>query len=218
MKKMIALVVTLTLVGAFALNATMAYLTGETKPVENVFVIGDINITLSEEQWTKQGADFKGKVIPGETIVKDPTVTVKQASEDCYLFVCLTNTLAVPKVSTGTSSTDSGNWDYVTPNINDPEKNWDFVTYSVDSTGAKKELYRYKEVLKKCDVDVTVPFFTKVTVPGDSFTKESMQELAKKETKMTVEAFAHQSKNVSEDDATKAAKTKFFPSPTSPST
>lgn len=216
MKKMIALVVTLTLVGAFALNATMAYLTGETTPVENVFVIGDINITLAEEQWTKQGADFKGKIIPGETIVKDPTITVKQGSEDCYLFVCLTNTLAV-KASTNTG------WDYVTPNINQTENplgNYWVLVGSPDidaKTGTKKELYRYNYVVDAKGAEVKLPFFSEVTVPGDSFTKESMQELAKKNQTMTVEAFAYQSKNVSEDDATKAAKTKFFPSPTTPS-
>jgi len=205
MKKIIALVVTLALVGAFALNATMAYLTGETKPVENVFVIGDITVSLREDKWTAQGENFQGKIIPGVSMEKDPIVKVEKGSETCYVYMYLENTLAV--------RTD-GSWDYVTPNINQSENpmanKWVLVDSKFDPQGVKKEVYRYQDVVDAKAADVELPFFSMVTVPGDSFTKESMQELSKKEQSMTVQAFAYQSQIVKLEDADQAAKDKFL--------
>lgn len=61
-------------------GGTLAWLTSTTKPVVNTFTVGDINITLDETT-----SDYK--MIPGYTIAKDPKVTVKAGSEDCWLFV-----------------------------------------------------------------------------------------------------------------------------------
>lgn len=211
MKKIIVLALTLALVGTFALTATMAYLTGETDPVENVFILGHINIHLTEDGWGKDDdgnsiPEFKGKIIPGEVIAKNPIVTVEKGSEDCYLFVCLENTLAV--------STGIGTWDYVVPNID--KQKWDLVHSKVEDNGVKKELYRYKVAehnwIVNADTQKKLSFFTQVTVPDVSFTKESMETLGKVET-ITIEAFAHQSEHVSEGDAKDEAIKQFFPSP-----
>ncbi len=202
-KKIVALVLTLSLVGAFALAATMAYLTGQTQPITNAFTVGDIEITLTETGW---GEDFKGKIVPGETIAKDPTVTVKANSEPCYLFVYLENTLAV---AAGTG------FDYVTPNI-DPSL-WAVVgTPAVDSaTGATKTLYRYiggtDGIVAASTADQALAFFGTVTVPGESFTKESMEALAAKGLEMTIQAYAHQSANIDLAVAEAAAQAFFFP-------
>jgi hypothetical protein len=201
MKKIIALVVTLSLVGAFALSATMAYLTGQTVPVVNAFTVGDINIDLKETGW-EQG--FKGKIIPGEAIDKDPTITVKKGSEPNYLFVYLKNTLAV--------STGAGSWDYVTPNID--ADTWILVESKVNADGVKEELYRYKDVVdvSAATDDLKLPFFTTVTVPGETFTKQSMEALAANGLDMTIQAYAHQSANVELPDVITAAKGYFeFP-------
>lgn len=208
MKKTIALVITLALVGAFALNATMAYLTGETGEVKNAFVIGDINIELTEDGW---GPEFKGKIIPGEEIPKEPIVTVVEGSEKCYLYMYLKNQLAVKTTDT------TKPWEYVTPNID--LNQWEKVpsVEIVDSTtGAKKELYRYKVgtgesvgIIDAANKLEKVTFFTNVKVPDISFTKASMQELANHYKKtpptITVQAFAYQSEHVDEKDATIAA-------------
>lgn len=208
MKKIIALVVTLSLVGAFALSATMAYLTGQSEKVVNAFTVGDINITLAEPNVWKPNS----KIIPGEPIPKDPTVTVTQGSEPCYVFVYLKNTLAVAKAG--------GGWDYVTPNINATTTDWELVpgTTKVDANGVKEELYQYigsqaaSNVVDAAAAAKILPFFTTVTVPGASFTKESMTTLANKGLNMTVQAYAHQSANVDQETAVTAAKTAFsFP-------
>ena len=77
----IAMTVALVLVVALvSVGGTIAWLTDKTGEVVNTFTVGNIDITLAETT-----TDYK--MVPGNTIAKDPTVTVKAGSEDCYLFV-----------------------------------------------------------------------------------------------------------------------------------
>lgn len=82
-KKTLALVLALTLLVAGIVGGTLAWLTDQTAEVKNTFTVGDINIGLTETT-----ADYK--MVPGNTIAKDPTVTVKANSEACWLFVKIT--------------------------------------------------------------------------------------------------------------------------------
>ena len=79
------------LVAALGVNATVAWLTDTTDAVENTFTVGDINIELTETGAENTDSDEAlenaYKMVPGNEIAKDPTVTVKANSEDCYLFV-----------------------------------------------------------------------------------------------------------------------------------
>ena len=79
-KKTLALVLALTLLVAGVVGGTLAWLTDQTAEVKNTFTVGDINIGLTETT-----ADYK--MVPGNTIAKDPKVTVKAGSEACWLFV-----------------------------------------------------------------------------------------------------------------------------------
>ena len=80
-KKAIVAVVALVLVLCCAMGGTLAWLVAKTDPVVNTFTYGDINIDLSESD------DLDLKMIPGNSIKKDPVVTVKEGSEACWLFV-----------------------------------------------------------------------------------------------------------------------------------
>lgn len=82
-KKTLALVLALTLLVAGVVGGTLAWLTDQTAEVKNTFTVGDINIDLTETT-----TDYK--MVPGNTIAKDPTVTVKANSEACWLFVKVT--------------------------------------------------------------------------------------------------------------------------------
>lgn len=64
-----------------AVGGTIAWLTAQTPEVKNTFTYGNINIELTETTGTEY------KIIPGTDIPKDPKVTVKANSEDCWLFV-----------------------------------------------------------------------------------------------------------------------------------
>ncbi len=79
-KKSFIMVLALVLVFAVAVGGVVAWLTDKTDPVKNTFTVGDINIKL-EETTTAY------KMVPGNAIAKDPTVTVKAGSEACWLFV-----------------------------------------------------------------------------------------------------------------------------------
>lgn len=84
MKKKIAIsIVAVALVLCCAIGGTLAWLTDKTGPVVNTFTVGDINIDLTE-------TTSNYKMVPGNTIAKDPKVTVKANSEACYLFVKVT--------------------------------------------------------------------------------------------------------------------------------
>ena len=67
-------------------GTTVAFLSSVAGPVENVFTIGDIDLTLSETT----GSSYK--LIPGLVIKKDPLVKVGGGSEDCWLFIKVTKT------------------------------------------------------------------------------------------------------------------------------
>ena len=68
------------LVLSFTIGGTLAWLTDTTEPVTNTFTYGDINITLAETTEVY-------KMVPGNSISKDPSVTVESGSEACWLLV-----------------------------------------------------------------------------------------------------------------------------------
>lgn len=79
-KKALLCAVAVVLVLCCAIGGTLAWLTAKTDPVKNTFTVGDINIELAETL-----RDYK--MVPGNTIDKDPKVTVEAGSEACWLFV-----------------------------------------------------------------------------------------------------------------------------------
>lgn len=82
-KKTMLMVTSLALVLVCAIGGTLAWLTAKTDPVQNTFTTSDIEITLEETTGTEY------KMVPGYTIAKDPTASVISGSEECYLFVAL---------------------------------------------------------------------------------------------------------------------------------
>lgn len=115
-KKIVALLLCAVLLIGASVAGTVAYLTSQ-DTVVNTFTVGKVQIELDEadvneygERLYKQGTDETGnlilttdsangaeladrvhenayKLIPGRTYVKDPLVTVKGGSEDCYVYV-----------------------------------------------------------------------------------------------------------------------------------
>ena len=81
--KIAALIAAIVLFIGCTAGGTVAWLVSKPDPIVNVFTVGNINATLTE---TKK--EFK--IVPGVDIAKDPVATVEANSEDCYLFVKLT--------------------------------------------------------------------------------------------------------------------------------
>lgn len=138
-KKAMALVLALGLVTVGIVGGTMAWLTAEATEVKNVFTDSDINITLTEET----GKDaYEFKMIPGHIIAKDPKVKVVDGSEDCWLFVKITES-TTPDLDAYICYEIADGWQIVEPQ--DSEGN------PVKDITSADEIVIGREVLKDAD-------------------------------------------------------------------
>lgn len=149
-------------------------MSAKTDSVKNTFTVGDINIDLTETT----GETYK--MVPGNTLGKDPKVTVKAGSEACWLFV---------KVE------ESENFDA-------------FMTYAIaDGWTALSGVggVYYREVsATDADTDFTVLKNNQVIVKED-VTKQQLQGVKDNLPTMTFTAYAVQQDNIA-DAATAWAK------------
>lgn len=86
-KKLAIAVFALSLALVCAIGATLAFLVATSDTVTNTFTYGDINITLWENDYIpasnaldtgkKVTSESDYKMVPGNTMPKNPTVTVK---------------------------------------------------------------------------------------------------------------------------------------------
>ena len=86
-KKTVALLLALTLVVGVVAGGTIAWLVDKTGTVTNTFTVGDVNVELTETDVGANGGEKTFQLIPGTSYAKDPEVTIKANSVDCYLFV-----------------------------------------------------------------------------------------------------------------------------------
>lgn len=186
-KKIVTAGLALVMVAGISVAGTLAYLTAQTTEKINTFTVGDISIELTEPDWT--AGTGSEKILPGDEVPKDPTVTVKANSEACYVYVAIDNGL---KLDDGT----------LAGTLNIDSANWNVVKTSGDTT-----VYRYKEVVDTGAADTVLPdVFTTVTV-SPSITSENIGQLDGD--KITAQAYAHQSQNV-EQGVADAAALAFF--------
>ena len=96
-KKLLAMLIALTLVFSCVIGGTVAWLITKTEPTINTFTYGDINITLTESDTGDNDGNPNTNtynMIPGKTITKDPKVKVMAGSENSWLFVKLEKSIA----------------------------------------------------------------------------------------------------------------------------
>ena len=179
MKKTLLTIVLTVLACSLVMGATLALLIDKTGTIQNTFVAGDINITLTETKGTpdtNNDSIRSFKMIPGSTIPKDPTVTVLEGSEACYLFVQVV---------------EGGNFD-------------DYMTYTmaegwtaVDEDNYPDLYYRTVGTVETTDISFSVLKGDQVKVI-DTLTKDQVE--AAKTTAPTISfmAFAVQRENVAD--------------------
>lgn len=160
-KKAWVSLVAVVLVLCCAVGGTLAWLTDKTGEVKNTFAPSDINITLTETPNTDTDGNgendaWKADMIPGFSYTKDPVVTVKGDSVDCYLFVkfeekgnpatylTYTSTLTAANGWTQGDSTDipSSVW-YRKVTANAADQSWNLLngdTIAVKDTVAKDNM------------------------------------------------------------------------------
>lgn len=107
--KTLAVAMCAVLLVAGSIAGTMAYLTAE-KTITNTFTAGKVDIALAE---TNSQASYK--LIPGKNYTKDPTITVVEGSEDCYIFVKVENGIESIEASGNTiaSQLEANGWTLV---------------------------------------------------------------------------------------------------------
>lgn len=88
-KKIVLFILSAICIISISVGSTFAVLTSLSKPVSNTFTVGKVEITLTETT----GGSYK--MTPGVTVAKDPKVTVKSGSEDCWLFVKIDKSASV---------------------------------------------------------------------------------------------------------------------------
>ena len=182
---------------------TLAYLTSRDEVV-NTFTVGKVKIELDEAKVKLDGTiDGTDRVkennyhlIPGQTYVKDPTMTVKAKSEDSYVRMLLTidhasefdaiyapNKADLTKIFNGYNA---NNW--VCEGVTrDSDKNT--VTYE----------FRYKEIVAKSTTDTKLEaLFDSITVPS-AFDSDDMESI--KDLKITVVGHAIQATGFANEDA-----------------
>ena len=179
--KIAALIAAIVLVIGCTAGGTVAWLVSKPAAITNVFTVGNINAELAE---TKTAF----KIVPGVDIDKDPVATVTANSEDCYLFVKLTEE----------------NWPTFTEADNTTRK----VKYEIAGGWTKLEDGVYYRVVTKSDTeDQSYPVLKddKVTV-SNTLTKENADAITG-DPKLTVAVYAVQKEGMgSAADAWETAK------------
>ena len=138
--KVIAIVLCAATLVVASVAATVAYLTMKTPTVKNTFTSGNIEITL--EQTSQLNVP---KMVPGQEFTVNPRVTVKEESENCYLFIQIEesdnfDTFLSYEVAAGwTELTDGSNIYYREVNYNVADQVFDVIkgdkiTAKVDCT------------------------------------------------------------------------------------
>ena len=106
-KVLLTMVCAVLLVVASVLG-TMAYLTS-TAEVENTFTVGSVTISMDEKD-VDNSTESKDRdtennyhLLPGHEYTKDPIIHVASTSEECYLFVTVSNEIAAIEATGDTS-------------------------------------------------------------------------------------------------------------------
>ena len=146
------------LVGASVLG-TMAYLTASTDVVQNTFTVGNVALTLDEADVDMNGTPIANatrvqandyKLMPGHSYTKDPIVHVTAGSENCYVFVEVSNSIVA---------------------IESQEKNYKNIATQMTENGWTQitgtNYYYYGDIVEQDDEnDTDLPVFANFKISG----------------------------------------------------
>ena len=87
-RKIILLASALCLVAVLAIGGSLAYFT-DSEEATNTFTVGNVDITLTEPNWTSTGSQDAPEVYPTEPLAKDPTVE-NTGANPCFVRIRVT--------------------------------------------------------------------------------------------------------------------------------
>ena len=171
-RKRTALVASLSLVAVIGIGATLAYFT-DNASTKNVVTMGHVDITLTEnkvhkdqapDKWvqeegtdaiTDKGLEFND-VLPGETVPKNPTITLVDDSVDAYVRIKME--ITAPAGSTITPEDLSVLETKLRAQILKENPNWYY--------NSKDGYYYYNGKMSSGDA---IALFESVTIPGEEW-------------------------------------------------
>lgn len=200
-KQIIALLLCLVMVVAGTVFATVAYLTAQ-ESVLNSFTVGDVQIKVDEANTatedvndrTEEGNNYH--LLPGETYVKDPTLTVVENSEDSYVRM-IVKVENLNKLKDAIPYADHPEF-YATVGekkvflLQNLVTGWDVNEWNyIDCTEKNNDGYyefRYKAIVEKSDAEQKLdPLFDEIVVPT-FIDNAHMKHLSEVKIKITGEA------------------------------
>lgn len=165
-KKIVMGVVAALALVTVSVMGTLAYLTSQDS-VENTFTVGNVSITLDEADVKTDGTyenDANQRVdkntyhlMPDHTYIKDPTVWVDNKSENCFIYVEVTNGLAkiIDENTIEKQITDTYGWNQLTDENDTAVPNVYYKEFTKDETvtGEITKLVVFDKFKIKSDVD-----------------------------------------------------------------
>lgn len=156
-KKLGTLVGSLALVAALGVGATLAYFT-DSQDVTNTITMGNVDIDLDEPNYPGEGEDNEiTDITPNQTIVKDPTITLQEGSEDAYVRAKITYSFA--------SDTHRFDADEIAEKSGQLEAGMDIL--SQHWVKGDEGYYYFQGILTDEEGKNTIQLFRNVTIPED---------------------------------------------------
>lgn len=166
--KVLALVLSAAALVAASVFGTMAYLT-DNESVTNTFTVGKVGLSLDEADVKTDGTyettvdsrvqENKYHLLPGHTYIKDPTVHIDETSENCWVFVKITNEISAIEIDPETETHKK-----VTTQMT--SLGWTLVDGETD-------IYAYEKIAKAED-DLKV--FENFTIDGEKATNDTLDD------------------------------------------
>lgn len=103
-KKIIAVCLIVAMAAIAVVGGTLAWFT-DTEDATNTFTVGNVDITLTEPNWTSSGSQDAPEVYPSEALAKDPTVK-NDGANPCFVRIKVTGLDCLAPASNITYRTD----------------------------------------------------------------------------------------------------------------
>ena len=219
-KTLIMMLCSLFVISSVAMGS-VAYLTA-TDAITNIFTVGNVTMKLDETKVDRYGDPVlengealrteegnKYHLLPGESYVKDPTVTITKGSEESYvrLLVTISKAKELDTLCKAMTKVNPAKYPYGLPQDHVSGFNaedWLYKTQSEDAVANTVTYeFRYKEIVKPDSNDVVLPpLFTDINIPAE-ITGEQLKTVA--DFKIEVVANAIQARGFEDADTAWAA-------------
>lgn len=153
-KKNLIIAVSLVLIAVMSAGATLAYFSAKTEPVTNMFTLGNISASISEPNWNPNPDRV---MVPGDSYLKDPTITIGASSQPAWVFIKVT-------VSDAAALLAAVGEGALLPEIaSDLASGWTLMTSPAVAGDTATYVYGYDKIVGAGAS--TSPIFTEITLP-----------------------------------------------------